>query len=160
MHQLYINTIASKLDCKPWQVENCALMFEEGSTIPFISRYRKEKTGGMDDSTVAEVKHWLDVFTEMEKRKQTILSTIEQAGALSSELRSRIDKCTDATELEDIYLPFRPKRRTRATAAKELGLEPLADELWEVRTRSPRESAEQFVKGTVESVDQAAKRRT
>ena len=155
MHQLYINTIASKLDCKPWQVENCALMFEEGSTIPFISRYRKEKTGGMDDSTVAEVKHWLDVFTEMEKRKQTILSTIDQAGALSSELRSRIDKCTDATELEDIYLPFRPKRRTRATAAKELGLEPLADELWEVRTRSPRESAKQFVKGKVESVDQA-----
>ena len=60
MHQLYINTIAGRLDCKPWQVENCALMFEEGSTIPFISRYRKEKTGGMDDSTVAEVKHWLD----------------------------------------------------------------------------------------------------
>lgn len=155
MKQLYINEIATRLECKPWQVENCALMFEEGSTIPFISRYRKEKTGGMDDSTVAEVKHWLDVFTEMEKRKQTILSTIEQAGALTDGLRRQIEKCTDATELEDIYLPFRPKRRTRALIAKELGLEPLADTLWGMRTRSPRESAKAFVKGKVESVDAA-----
>lgn len=155
MHQLYINTIAGRLDCKPWQVENCALMFEEGSTIPFISRYRKEKTGGMDDSTVAEVKHWLDVYSEMEKRKQTILTTIEQAGALTGELRRKIENCVDATELEDLYLPFRPKRRTRATAAKELGLEPLADLLWNCRTRSPRESAKAFVKDKVESVDAA-----
>ena len=102
MHQLYINTIAGRLDCKPWQVENCALMFAEGSTIPFISRYRKEKTGGMDDSTVAEVKHWLDVYSEMEKRKQTILTTIEQAGALTGELRRKIENCVDATELEDL----------------------------------------------------------
>lgn len=155
MHQLYINTIAGRLDCKPWQVENCALMFEEGSTIPFISRYRKEKTGGMDDSTVAEVKHWLDVYSEMGKRKQTILTTIEQAGALTGELRRKIENCVDATELEDLYLPFRPKRRTRATAAKELGLEPLADLLWNCRTRSPRESAKAFVKDKVESVDAA-----
>ena len=155
MHQLYINTIAGRLDCKPWQVENCALMFEEGSTIPFISRYRKEKTGGMDDSTVAEVKHWLDVYSEMEKRKQTILTTIEQAGALTGELRRKIENCVDATELEDLYLPFRPKRRTRATAAKELGLEPLADLLWNCRTRSPRESAKAFVKDKVESTDVA-----
>lgn len=155
MHQLYINTIASRLECKPWQVENCALMFEEGSTIPFISRYRKEKTGGMDDSTVAEVKHWLDVYSEMEKRKQTILSTIEQAGALTGELRRKIENCVDATELEDLYLPFRPKRRTRATAAKELGLEPLADLMWNCRTRSPLESAKAFVKDKVESTEAA-----
>ena len=155
MHQLYINTIASRLECKPWQVENCALMFEEGSTIPFISRYRKEKTGGMDDSTVAEVKHWLDVYSEMEKRKQTILSTIEQAGALTGELRRKIENCVDATELEDLYLPFRPKRRTRATAAKELGLEPLADLMWNCRTRSPRESAKAFVKNASTSRESA-----
>lgn len=155
MKQLYINEIAARLECRPWQVENCALMFEEGSTVPFISRYRKEKTGGMDDSTVAEVKHWLDVYSEMEKRKQTILTTIEQAGALTGELRRKIENCVDATELEDLYLPFRPKRRTRATAAKELGLEPLADLLWNCRTRSPRESAKAFVKDKVESVDAA-----
>ena len=70
MKQLYINEIAARLECRPWQVENCALMFEEGSTVPFISRYRKEKTGGMDDSTVAEVKHWLDVFSEMENARR------------------------------------------------------------------------------------------
>lgn len=155
MKQLYINEIAARLECRPWQVENCALMFEEGSTVPFISRYRKEKTGGMDDSTVAEVKHWLDVYSEMEKRKQTILTTIEQAGALTGELRRKIENCVDATELEDLYLPFRPKRRTRATAAKELGLEPLADLLWNCRTRSPRESAKAFVKDKVESTDVA-----
>ena len=155
MKQLYINEIAARLECRPWQVENCALMFEEGSTVPFISRYRKEKTGGMDDSTVAEVKHWLDVFSEMEKRKETVLSAIEQAGAMSEELRARIEACVNSTELEDIYLPYRPKRRTRATVAKELGLEPLADTLWEMRTRSPRESARAFVKGKVESVDAA-----
>ena len=155
MKQLYINEIAARLECRPWQVENCALMFEEGSTVPFISRYRKEKTGGMDDSTVAEVKHWLDVFSEMEKRKETVLSAIEQAGAMSEELRARIEACVNSTELEDIYLPYRPKRRTRATVAKELGLEPLADALWEMRTRSPRESARAFVKGKVESVDAA-----
>ncbi len=155
MKQLYINEIAARLECRPWQVENCALMFEEGSTVPFISRYRKEKTGGMDDSTVAEVKHWLDVFSEMEKRKETVLSAIEQAGAMSEELHARIEACVNSTELEDIYLPYRPKRRTRATVAKELGLEPLADSLWEMRTRSPRESARAFVKGKVESVDAA-----
>ena len=117
MKQLYINEIAARLECRPWQVENCALMFEEGSTVPFISRYRKEKTGGMDDSTVAEVKHWLDVFSEMEKRKETVLAAIEQAGALSDGLRARIEACVNSTELEDIYLPYRPKRRTRATVA-------------------------------------------
>ncbi|MBR4821561.1 MAG: RNA-binding transcriptional accessory protein, partial [Bacteroidales bacterium] len=100
---------------KAWQVENCAEMFEEGDTIPFISRYRKEKTGGMDDASVAELKHWVDVFAEMEKRKETVLKTISEAGALSDELRVKIENCVSSTELEDLYLPFRPKRRTRAT---------------------------------------------
>lgn len=155
MKRLYINHIASLLELKDWQVENCALMFEDGDTIPFISRYRKEKTGGMDDAQVAEVKHWLDVFKEMEKRKETILKTIAEAGALTDELRKIIENTVSSTELEDIYLPFRPKRRTRATVAKELGLEPLADLMWNVRTRNPEQDARRFVKGKVASTDEA-----
>ena len=155
MKQLYIDHIADLLSVKDWQVENCADMFEEGDTIPFISRYRKEKTGGMDDAEVAEVRHWVDVFAEMEKRKETVLKTIGEAGALTDELRGRIENCVSSTELEDIYLPYRPKRRTRATMAKELGLEPLADLMWNVKTRDVLASARPFVKGKVESVDAA-----
>lgn len=155
MKDLYINDIAARLDCRPWQIENCAILFEEGNTIPFISRYRKEKTGGLDDSQVAEVKHWVDVFTEMEKRKETILATIQAAGALTDELHKTIENCTSATTLEDIYLPYRPKRRTRATAAKELGLEPLADTMWNIATRDPRESAAKYLNDKVESIEKA-----
>ena len=148
MKELYIKQIAASLGLKAWQVENCADMFAEGDTIPFISRYRKEKTGGMDDATVAEVKHWIDVYDDMEKRKATIIKTIDEAGALTDELRARIDNCVSSTELEDIYLPWRPKRRTRATAAKELGLEPLADLMWNLKTRDPEASAKAYVKGS------------
>lgn len=155
MKELYIDCIADRLGLKAWQVENCADMFEEGDTIPFISRYRKEKTGGMDDAEVAEVKHWVDVFGEMEKRKETVLKTIGDAGALTDELRARIENCVSSTELEDIYLPYRPKRRTRATVARELGLEPLADLMWNVKTRDILLSAKPFVKGKVGSVEDA-----
>lgn len=148
MKEIYINYIAERLMVKAWQVENCADMFAQGDTIPFISRYRKEKTGGMDDAEVAEVKHYVDVFEEMEKRKETVLKTIQEAGALTEELKTRILECVSSTELEDLYLPYRPKRRTRATVAKELGLEPLADVMWNVRTRDPYASAAAFVKGS------------
>ncbi len=148
MKELYLRQIAATVGAKVWQIENCADMFADGDTIPFISRYRKEKTGGMDDATVAEVKHWIDVYDEMEKRKGTILATIEQAGALTPELKARIEECVNSTELEDIYLPWRPKRRTKATAAKELGLEPLADIMWNLRTRDPHQSALAYIKGS------------
>ena len=148
MKELYLNHIAGNLGLKVWQVENCVQMLEDGDTIPFISRYRKEKTGGMDDSEVAEVKHWADVFSEMEKRKETITRTIREAGALTDELEKKIASSVSSTELEDLYLPYRPKRRTRATIAKELGLEPLADAMWNVRTRDPYKSAAAFVKGS------------
>ena len=141
MKPIYIQHIAGLLGLKDWQVENCADLFADGDTIPFISRYRKEKTGGMDDATVAEVRHWVDVFAEMEKRKETILKTIGEAGALTDELRAKIDRCVSATELEDLYLPWRPKRRTRATVARELGLEPLADLMWNVKTQHPEADA-------------------
>lgn len=155
MKDIYINWIAGRLQIRPWQVENCADMFAEGDSIPFISRYRKEKTGGLDDSQVAELKHWVDAFAEMEKRKETVLGTIRDAGALTDELEAKITACVSSSELEDLYLPFRPKRRTRATAARELGLEPLADLMWNVRTRNPQAEAAKFVSDKVPSVEDA-----
>ena len=155
MKDIYIQDIAHRLGVKAWQVENCEKLFEEGSTIPFISRYRKERTGGLDDVAVAEIRHWTDVFNEMEKRKETILGTISQAGALTDELKGRIEKCVDSRELEDLYLPFRPKRRTRATVAKEAGLEPLADAMYSVSVKNPEAEARKYVGDKVASVEDA-----
>ena len=155
MKEIYIQHIAGLLGLKDWQVENCAGLFEDGDTIPFISRYRKEKTGGMDDVEVAEVRHWVDVFAEMEKRKETILRTIGEAGALTDELRAKIEKTVSSTELEDLYLPWRPKRRTRATVARELGLEPLADLMWNNKTRNPEQDARKFVTDKVADAEAA-----
>ena len=155
MKEIYIKNIAQRLDVQVWQVENCVALFEEGATIPFISRYRKERTGGLDEVAVAEIRHWNDVFAEMEKRKATILDTIGQAGALTDELRKKIDDCVESRELEDLYLPFKPKRRTRATAAKEAGLEPLADKMYDVALADPAREAAKYVGAKVESVEAA-----
>mgnify|MGYP000013557021 FL=1 len=155
MKNIYIDYIARTIGVKDWQVENCVHLFEEGNTIPFISRYRKEKTGGLDDVAVAEIKHWNDVFTEMEKRKEGILSTISEQGKLTDELRSKIENCVVASELEDLYLPYRPKRRTRATMAKEKGLEPLADKMWKVEVADPEAEARKYVGDKVASVEEA-----
>lgn len=155
MKDIYIKSIAQKVGVKEWQVENCAGLFEEGATIPFVSRYRKERTGGLDEVAVAEIRHWIDVFTDMEKRKETILDTVSQAGALTDELRARVESCVDARELEDLYLPFRPKRRTRATAAKEAGLEPLAVRMYDVALADPYAEARKYLGDKVSSVDDA-----
>lgn len=155
MKPLYTEHIARLLDVKLWQVENCASLFEEGNTIPFISRYRKEKTGGLDDEQVASIKHWIDVFMEMEKRKASILKTIEQQNALTDELRASIEGCLDSAVLEDLYLPYRPKRRTRATAARELGLEPLADSMWNVKVSNPEAEAKKYIREGVPDAETA-----
>ena len=155
MKNIYIDYIARTIGVKDWQVESCVHLFEEGNTIPFISRYRKEKTGGLDDVAVAEIKHWNDVFTEMEKRKEGILSTISDQGKLTDELRSKIENCVVSSELEDLYLPYRPKRRTRATMAKEKGLEPLADRMWKVEVADPEVEARKYVGDKVGSVEEA-----
>ena len=136
-------------------MENCAALFEEGATIPFISRYRKERTGGLDDVAVAEIRHWTDVFVEMEKRKETVLETISNAGALTADLRKRIENCVEARELEDLYLPYRPKRRTRATVAKEAGLEPLANKMYSMAFVDPVREAKAFLNDQVSSVEDA-----
>ena len=136
-------------------MENCISLFEDGATIPFISRYRKERTGGLDEVAIAEIRHWSDVFSEMEKRKVTVLETIQAAGALTDELKKQIESCVESRELEDIYLPYKPKRRTRATIAKEAGLEPLAQKMFEVQLVDPSIEAKKYLGPNVSSVEDA-----
>ena len=155
MKEIYIKSIAQRIGVREWQVENCVKLFEEGATIPFISRYRKERTGGLDEVAVAEIRHWSDVFNEMDKRKSTILETIHQAGALTKELENRIQITVESRELEDLYLPFKPKRRTRASVAKEAGLEPLADKMYGVAVADPVQEARKYLNDKVASVDEA-----
>lgn len=155
MKDIYVNHIAGLLGVQPWQVLNCAELFEDGCTVPFISRYRKERTGGLTDIEVAEVKHWADVFSEMEKRKELILKTIKEAGKLTPELEKQIQECVSSPRLEDIYLPFRPKRKTRATMAIAAGLEPLANLLWSGKSRNPEADARKFVKGDIKDAEAA-----
>lgn len=155
MKDIYVKAIAHRLCIKDWQVENCAGLFEEGATIPFVSRYRKERTGGLDEVAVAEIRHWVDVFAEMEKRKSTVLENVEQAGALTEEFRRKIEDTVDSRELEDLYLPYKPKRRTRATAAKEAGLEPLADKMYDVMLADPVAEAGKYLNDKIGTVEDA-----
>jgi uncharacterized protein len=155
MNQIYIKSIAQRLLIKDWQVENCINLFEDGATIPFISRYRKERTGGLDEVAIAEIRHWSDVFSEMEKRKSTVIENISAAGALTDQLKKQIENCVEARELEDIYLPYKPKRRTRATVAKEAGLQPLADRMYDVQMVDPAQEAKKYLNDKVTSVDEA-----
>ena len=121
--------IAQRLGLKEQYVANTVALLQEGATIPFISRYRKEATGGMTDIQVAQVSNELDKLTELQKRREYILTTIEGQGKLTPELAERIQNCWNSTEMEDIYLPYKQKRRTRAQVAREAGLEPLARQL-------------------------------
>ena len=147
--------IAAALALSEKAVENTLELLEEGCTIPFISRYRKEKTGNMDEVKIEAVAQANEKYKEMAKRKETILKTIGDQGKLSAELQQRIDNCWDAIELEDIYLPFKPKRRTRAQVAREQGLEPLAQLLLLQRERNPEQAARKFVGDKVSDVEAA-----
>lgn len=158
MNPEYISIIVRETGLKEHQVENTLKLLENGATIPFISRYRKESTGGMDEVQVTEVSNALERLDTLAKRKETILGTIEGLDKLTPELKGRIEHCWDATELEDIYAPYKPHRKTRADAAREKGLEPLAEFVMKQNPYVPldREAAK-FVnkeKG-VESVDDA-----
>ena len=133
MTDLYIRYIAERLQLASWQVENCIGLLEEGATIPFISRYRKERTGGIDETYVAQIKHYFLYLTDLDKRKQAITKSIEQQGKMTDQLASQIEAAVDARVLEDLYLPYKLKRRTRASVAKEKGLEPLAAKLYGVQ---------------------------
>jgi len=152
MNSLYLNLLTEKLSIAAWQIENCIELLEEGSTIPFISRYRKEKTGGLDEVLVAEIKHYFNYFTDLDKRKNTITDSIEEQGKLTEALRKEIELCTESIKLEDIYLPYRPKRRTRASIAKERGLEPLATTILEMEVKDCLALAQEYIGEEVEDV--------
>lgn len=155
MNSIYLNLITAQLSVAVWQIENCVELLEEGSTIPFISRYRKEKTGGLDEVQVAEIKHFFNYFTDLDKRKATIISSIEEQGKLTEELKREIENCTDAIKLEDIYLPYKPKRRTKASIAKEKGLEPLALAILEMDVPDCYALAQEYTTQEVESQEAA-----
>ena len=152
---VFTKIIASQLSLHNDAVENTLKLLDEGCTIPFISRYRKERTGGLDEVQIAQIANLNDKLKETAKRKETIISTISEQGKLTDELKRRIDECWNATELEDIYLPYKPKRRTRAQVARELGLEPLANIILMQREQDPQRAAERFVKGDVKDVKMA-----
>ena len=151
----FTKLIAAQLNLREQAVENTLALLEEGCTIPFISRYRKEKTGNMDEVNIEAIAQANDKFKEMAKRKETILKTIDEQGKLTDELKKRIEDCWDATELEDIYLPFKPKRRTRAQVAREAGLEPLAQLILLQRDNNPMQTAKKFVGEKVKDVEAA-----
>jgi Transcriptional accessory protein len=155
MDQKVIQLIAQQLGIQYTQVSNTIQLLDEGATVPFISRYRKERTGSLDEVQVEAVKDAKEKMEELLKRKETIVNTIQEQGLLTPELQKRINECFDPTELEDIYLPYKPKRRTRAMIAREKGLEPLAKIIMKQFEKNLDGRAQSFINDQVESVDDA-----
>ena len=131
MSNPHISKIARELAVSPRQVEATVELLDEGATVPFISRYRKEMTGSLDEVAIAAIRDRIEQLRELDKRRETVLNTIREQGKLTPELEASIRAAETMTALEDIYLPYKPKKRTRATIAREKGLEPLATFLFE-----------------------------
>jgi uncharacterized protein len=153
-YQLLISTA---LNIAERQVESTLNLLNEGATIPFISRYRKEMTGGLDEVQIGNIKERYDKLCEITKRKETIINTIEEQNKLTPELKKRIEETWESSTLEDIYLPFKPKRKTKAEIARQKGLEPLAITLMMQRENNPEEKAAQFLKNGLKDIDEAIK---
>jgi uncharacterized protein len=151
----YTQKIAEKLSLTLKQVTSVHDLQAEGATIPFMARYRKEATNNLDEVAIGNVVEQINYFNELDKRKETVIKTIEGLGKLTPELKDRIDNCYDATELEDIYLPYKPKRKTRATQAIEKGLEPLAKTLFEQGAEDPATEAAKFITDQVKDTKEA-----
>jgi protein Tex len=151
----HIEFVARKLGLHEWQVENTIRLLDDGATIPFISRYRKEMTGSLDEVKLLNIKDEYERLKELDKRRESIIKSIEEQEKMTPELRVRIDGALTLSELEDIYLPYKPKRRTRATIAREKGLEPLAEIIMQQQEQSPALKAEEFLNDGVDSVDEA-----
>lgn len=149
--------IAAELKLPAHRIANTLKLLQGGATIPFISRYRKEATGGLNEVQIGDIQTRYEKLCELSKRKETVLSTIEEQGKLTPELKSRISACWNATELEDIYLPFKPKRKTRAEAARAKGLEPLALLLMMQKENNLAAKVRNFVKGEVKDEEDALK---
>ena len=157
MIQDFHRMISAALGISERQISQTLGLLEDGATIPFISRYRKEATGGLDEVQIEAIQTQYEKLSETAKRKETILNTIQEQGKLTAELQKRIEETWDNTLLEDIYLPYKPKRKTRAEAARQKGLEPLATLLMLQREPHPEERAANYVKGDVKNVEDALK---
>lgn len=155
MNKKYIAYLSSKMQLKNWQVEHCVQLLEEGSTVPFISRYRKEATGNLNEVEIAEIKHFQLLFEELEKRKAAVLKSIKEQQKLTPELEKEIEECVQMQQLEDIYLPYRPKRKTRASIAKERGFEPLAERMLSLELPNLMEYAATFGAPAQEAIAEA-----
>lgn len=155
MLKLYTNFISSALSIAPWQVEHTVELIDEGATIPFISRYRKERTGNLDEIQIAEIKHYNNRFIELDQRKKSIIDSLTKQELLTPELEKSVKSCVDLQLLEDIYLPYKPKRRTRAMIAKEKGLEPLAFDMFDIKISSPTSAAAKYLNENVKNVNDA-----
>src|SRR6476620_3373392 len=155
MELKYIQKIAEKLSLSIKQITNVFNLQAEGATIPFMARYRKEVTGNLDEVALGNIVEEIDYFTDLDKRKATVVKTIDEQGKLTEDLKKRIDECYNTTELEDIYLPYKPKRKTRATQAIEKGLEPLAKLIFEQGSFNPEEEATKFLKEEVKDTKEA-----
>ncbi|MBP5409876.1 MAG: RNA-binding transcriptional accessory protein [Prevotella sp.] len=153
--RIFTQLISSELHLPEHGVENTLKLLDEGCTIPFISRYRKERTGGLDEVQITAISDRLERLQEIAKRKETVVKTITETGKMTADLQKRIDDCWEATVLEDIYLPYKPKRRTRAQVAREQGLEPLAQLLMLQREPHPEQAAKRFVVGDVSDIASA-----
>ena len=153
--KIFTQLIANELHLSDHAVENTLKLLDEGCTIPFISRYRKERTGGLDEVQITSISNRLAVLQEIAKRKDTVVKTITELGKMTADLEKRINDCWESTVLEDIYLPYKPKRRTRAQIAREQGLEPLAQLLLLQREPSPQQAAMRFVCGDIIDAKQA-----
>ena len=155
MDQTIIRRIAQLVGIQEIQVINTVQLLNEGATVPFISRYRKERTGSLDEVQIESVKDAKEKMEELLKRKETIMKTIQEQDLLTAELQKRIADCFDLIELEDIYLPYKPKRRTRASIAREKGLEPLAKIIMNQNESDIECRAHSFVNELVDSVEEA-----
>ncbi|MCD4832754.1 MAG: RNA-binding transcriptional accessory protein, partial [Bacteroidales bacterium] len=155
MNENHILKISTSLSVKDWQVKNTIQLFDEGATMPFISRYRKEATGSLDEVQIAAIKDQFTKLLEIDSRRETILKSIDEQGKLTDDLKKRIEEAQTLTELEDIYLPYKQKKKTRATKAKEKGLEPLAKIIMKQQELNIISKAEQFINDEIPSVDDA-----
>ena len=155
METRHIEIVSKRISLATWQVENTLRLLQDGSTIPFISRYRKEATGSLDETQVSDVRDQYAKLVEMDKRRETILKTIGEQGKLTDELRQKIMDANSMTELEDLYLPYRPKKKTRASVAREKGLEPLAEILMKQKEADIMARAGEFISDQVTSVEDA-----
>lgn len=152
---IHIKTIAGKLHLHDWQVENTLRLLDDGATIPFISRYRKEVTGSLNEVQLAEIRDEYERLKELEKRREAIIKSIEEQEKMTPELLAKISAALTVSQLEDLYLPYRPKRKTRASVARDKGLEPLAHWLLAQKPEDPESEAAKYLTDLVESTEAA-----